>query len=149
MMFLLDGMLGSLSRWLRIAGYDALYYKDKHDDDLIQEALDSNRVLLTRDRGLVNRAKKAGVTAFLVEGEDVQDQLVQIRNELTLVLNPTVSRCPVCNGKLSSRTREDVRDMVPESSLNAFEEFWVCNTCQKVYWKGSHWEKITETLGEI
>ena len=148
-MFLLDGMLGSLARWLRIAGFDTIYYRDKDDDELVREALVSNRLLVSRDRGLVNRASRMGAMAVLVESEDVQNQLIQMKNELGLELNPMVSRCPVCNGELSLKTREEVKDIVPESSLNAFDEFWTCDLCEKAYWKGTHWEKIIETLDEI
>jgi uncharacterized protein with PIN domain len=149
MLFLLDGMLGSLARWLRIAGYDTIYYRDRDDEDLIKEALTSNRILLSRDRELVNRASKRNVTAILVNHENVQTQLVQIKNELKLALRPSVSRCPVCNGELSKRTRDEVSNLVPESSLDAFDEFWTCDECGKAYWKGTHWEKITETLGKF
>ena len=149
MLFILDGMHGKLTRWLRIAGYDVLYYRDKDDDDLIHEALTSNRVLLTRDKRLVEKANKAGVVTLLMEGVKVLDHLKHIKKNLTLEFNPYISRCPVCNGELSKKTREEVKYKIPELSLNSFDEFWSCNSCEKVYWKGSHWEKITEILGEL
>ena len=149
MLFILDGMHGNLARWLRIAGYDVLYYRDKDDDELIREALASNRVLLTRDGSLVRRAKKAGVITLLMEGEKVHDHLAQIKKELYLEVNLVESRCPICNGELTKKTRKEVRFMIPVSILNAFDDFRICTTCEKVYWKGSHWEKITEILSEI
>ena len=144
--FLLDGMLGKLARWLRIAGFDTLFYRDKGDDELIQEVLESNRVLLTRDRELVQRATKRGVHVLLIEPEDAKSQLSQVKDVFNLTLEPSLSRCPVCNGILVEESKENVSDRVPETSLNAFDEFWACNECQKVYWKGSHWKKIKETL---
>ena len=144
--FLLDGMLGKLARWLRIAGFDTLYYRDKEDRELIKEALESNRVLLTRDRDLVLRAKKRGVRVLLINQEEAVSQLSQLKDIFDLTLEPSLSRCPICNGVLVEESKENVSDRVPESSLNGFEEFWACKECQKVYWKGSHWNKILETL---
>jgi uncharacterized protein len=144
--FLLDGMLGSLARWLRIAGYDSVYYPGKDDDALIQESKDSQRILLSQDKLLIQRANKKGVNAILVSSEDTSEQLTQIKTNLSLNLVPIMSRCPVCNGELSQRTKEEMQDNVPEASLNTFDEFWGCVVCEKVYWKGSHWGKILETL---
>ena len=144
--FLLDGMLGSLARWLRIAGFDSVYYPGKDDDALIQEAKDSQRILLSRDKLLIQRANKKGVNAILVSSEDTSEQLSQIKTSLSLNLVPSLSRCPVCNGELSQRVKEEMQDNVPEASLNTFDEFWGCVVCEKVYWKGNHWGKILETL---
>lgn len=146
--FLIDGMLGSLARWLRIAGYDSVYYSDKDDDALIQEAMNSHRVLLSRDKSLVQRATKKETIAIFVSSENIHDQLAQIKESLGLSIAPTLSRCPICNGELSLKTKGDVQGEVPESSLNAFNEFWMCDLCKRVYWKGSHWKKILEILGE-
>lgn len=144
--FLLDGMLGSLSRWLRIAGYDTKYYVDKDDRDLLREAFKTHRVLLTRDKLMVQRAEKMGVDTILVSSDKIKDQLNQIKKSLGLILVPSLLWCPLCNGELSPRTRDDLRSDVPEVSLNAYEKFWMCVDCQKIYWKGSHWKKIMETL---
>ena len=146
--FLIDGMLGTLARWLRIAGFDSVYYIDKDDDALIQEAKDSRRVLLSRDKVMIQRATKMGVEAVFVSSEDIHEQLTQVKDNLRLSLVPSLSRCPVCNGELSLKTKDEVHDDVPESSLNAFDEFWMCSACNKVYWKGSHWANILATLEE-
>jgi uncharacterized protein with PIN domain len=144
--FLLDGMLGSLAKWLRLAGFDAVYYRAKDDDELIQEAVDSQRLLLSRDKSLIQSAKKMGVDAILVNRGKAREQLVQIKEYLGVGFLPSLSRCPVCNGELFQKTKEEVQEKVPESSLNAFNEFWMCKSCEKVYWKGSHWENIIETI---
>ena len=142
-------MLGTLARWLRIAGYDTIYHKDNDDQELILEAEASKRYLLTRDRDLVQRAVKNEVKAIYIESEKVRDQLTQLKEVLNLKLEPSISRCPLCNCELSRKSKEEVSDYVPETSLNAFNEFWVCQMCEKVYWKGSHWDKIVETLEEF
>jgi uncharacterized protein with PIN domain len=144
--FLVDSMLGSLSRWLRITGFDAEYRRDADDEDLLGEASASGRVLLTRDRALAARAAKRGVKALLLETEDEADQLGVVAASLKLKLEPSSSRCPKCNGALVKAEKERIMEQVPEASLAAFEEFWVCRDCGSVFWRGSHWEKIVSTL---
>lgn len=146
--FLVDSMLGSLARWLRIGGYDAEYRRDAEDESLMEEASRTGRVLLTRDKVLAVRARKRGVEAFLVNGEGDVEQLGEISAALGLELDPSSSRCPRCNGALTQVDREKVRDRVPEASLEAFDVFWVCGSCGGVYWRGSHWDQIASTISE-
>jgi uncharacterized protein with PIN domain len=146
--FLVDGMLGSLARWLRISGYDAEYRREADDDSLMEEASRTGRLLLTRDRVLAVRAKKRDIEAFLVNGENDAEQLGEIAAALGLELDASCSRCPKCNGSLSRVEKEQVRGRVPEASLEAFDVFWVCGSCGGVYWRGSHWDQIVSTLEE-
>jgi len=146
--FLVDSMLGSLARWLRIGGYDAEYRRDADDDCLIDEASRTGRVLLTRDRVLALRAKKRGVETILVEVEGDVEQLGAIAAALGLELNPSNSRCPMCNGSLTRVDRERVQGRVPEASFEAFDVFWECGSCGGVYWRGSHWDQIASTIEE-
>lgn len=147
--FILDGMLGSLARWLRIIGYDTLYYSDKEDEDLRSEAMKTGRILVTRDEELYKRAVKEGQESFLVKSEAVTVQLKELVDALGLILLVQVSRCPRCNGALSPVEKDDVRDRVPDASFEAFDEFWACVECGAVYWRGSHWAQIEETLNKI
>ncbi len=144
--FLVDSMLGSLARWLRIGGYDAEYRRDAEDDSLMEEASRTGRILLTRDRVLVLRAKKRGVETILVEGAGEVEQLGALAAALGLELDPSNSRCPKCNGSLTRVSRDEVRDRVPEASLEAFDIFWMCGSCGGVYWRGSHWDQIASTI---
>jgi len=144
--FIVDGMLGSLARWLRIAGYDSIYFRDLDDGRLLEETKDSERVMLTRDRELYQRSLKLGLKSIYLESEEVTAQLSHLKRQLGLKLIASNSRCPRCNGLLVETPKADVQDLVPAESFNAFEDFWVCGFCSKVYWKGSHWVKIRETL---
>lgn len=147
-MFLLDGMLGALSRWLRICGYDAEYLGSARDEEIIHRAVVEGRVLLTRDRQLYRKAVRAGLEAFLVEGERDSEKLASVSSMYSLVLDPERSRCPVCNAPLIAIEKESVRDRVPLRTFEAYSEFWACSSCGKVYWRGSHWRNILETVEE-
>ncbi len=143
--FLLDGMLGSLARWLRIGGVDTEYRKDTPDDALIEEALTDSRILLTRDEALVNRAHKRGVEAIYVENGD-EKVLSQLSEKLNLTLDPTRARCPKCNHAVEKVAKAEVAGKVPEGTYAAVDDYWVCPGCGGIYWRGSHWPRIVETL---
>ena len=143
--FLLDGMLGSLSRWLRIGGYDTEYRKDTLDDALIEEALADDRILLTRDRGLIKKARIRGVEAIYVENGD-ENALSQLTKELGITLDPMLARCPKCNHPVEKVTKADVEGKVPEGTFKTVDDYWVCSGCGGIYWRGSHWPRIVETI---
>ncbi len=139
-------MLGSLSRWLRIGGYDTEYRRDTPDDDLIEEAARDGMILLTRDEALVNRARRRGAEAIYVREGD-EEALSQLSRELGLAFDPTHARCPKCNHTVDRASKEEVTGRVPEGTLMTVDEFWVCPSCGGIYWRGSHWPRIVETLG--
>jgi len=142
-------MLGGLSRWLRIIGYDTLYYSDKDDIELRIEAEEKDRILVTRDVGLIQQANRHGVKTVLIHSDNTIDQLKEIVEKLSLETIPTNTRCPRCNGELKEIEKKQVENKVPEESFEAFDVFWVCVDCGTVYWNGSHWAQIQETLKKI
>ena len=139
-------MLGSLARWLRIGGVDSEYMKDTDDDLLIEEATRDGLVLLTRDEELARRARKRGVDSFYVPPGSDAEALRVVASKYSLSLDPARSRCPKCNGVLRRVGRDEVEGLVPEGTFRNFSEFWRCEMCGGVYWRGSHWAKISETI---
>jgi len=153
MRFVVDAMLARLARWLRMMGYDTLCAADMpvDDDDLLNIALDESRILLTRDRGLYERARAADVPAVYVEGRDIVDQLAQLVRELNIELReaPSTVVCPSCNGRLVEVDRRDVVGLVPGTVLDTHHRFWACQSCGQIYWEGNHWKKIRETVKKV
>ena len=147
--FILDGMLGSLARWLRILGYDTLYYVDRDDDELRDEALKTGRILVTRDSELVQRSRKNGTPVLLIQSDETLTQLKEITETYDLDVTPKNTRCPRCNGLLKSVEKTSLKDAVPDESYNAFDEFWRCMECDAVYWQGSHWVQILDSLESL
>jgi len=146
--FLLDGMLGSLTRWLRICGYDSEYCRNSSDDELIETARITGRILLTRDESLAHHAKKEGVEAHYLVGENDVERLRLLSRTVGMELTPENSRCPKCNHVLSKVEKLAVKEKVPQGTFEAFEDFWLCVGCGSIFWRGSHWSKITSTLAE-
>jgi uncharacterized protein with PIN domain len=150
MHFLLDGMLGKLARWLRMIGYEATYRNDYEDSDLLSIAKRDALTLLTSDQELYRTAIGRGIDCFLVEGRTEAERLAALaeRYKLDLSIDTAVSRCPVCGSPIREVPKRDVKELVPPATFNVYQTFWVCNNpeCGKVYWQGSHWGKIEQTL---
>jgi len=146
--FLCDAMLGSLARWLRFFGYDAAFLgPDKDDSEVAEAARVEGRWLLTRDRELAT----VGPRTMLIRSEDVESQLVEVFSRLGLFPAPDLggSRCSECNGELEPVDRGAVRDEVPPYVLGTAERFRRCRGCGRVYWPGTHTERIVSTMQSI
>ncbi len=152
MKFVVDGMLGKLARWLRLAGHDVSYIGDdklpprEQDNTLLKRAELEQRTLLTSDLALHRRAVKNRVRSTFVRKIDVVPQLVEISNRIgrRMELNPENSRCPVCNGVLRMADKVKIKGLVPKSVVKVHREFWRCTKCAKTYWRGSHWKTIIQ-----
>lgn len=140
---LLDAMLGRLARWLRLMGYDAAYLPGTDDLALVQLARAETRLILTRDQGL---AARRGIRAILIASQNLEEQLAQVGAEVGPPPEPLVLRCGVCNTPLVSLTREAARGRVPPYVWRTRQEFAHCPGCQRVYWRGTHWEGIRRQL---
>src|SRR5574341_366706 len=137
--FLVDGMLGSLARKLRMFGFDTLYYNDAADEKLIEIGLKGNRILLTGDRLLFQRAMKMGLNSILLNGIDEVDDLAHILQSLDIATVKIVSeksRCPLCNEPLEISDGKSIKDYVPAGVLDRHSEFYFCKKCSKAYWEG-------------
>jgi len=137
-------MLGSLARWLRMMGYDTVYDKTKEDPDIAQLARAESRFILTRDREL---SREPG--ALLLENEDLDGQLKAVATRYGLKFNESMIRCSTCNGELLDLPKEEAKGKVPDGAFEVNEKFWKCSKCEKIYWKGTHWEGITERLKRL
>lgn len=156
MRFIADSMLGRLARWLRLLGYDTLYYPQIEDRLLLKIAHEDNRVLLTRDTSLV---KVRGLQNFLLLKENNPfKQLKNVSMTFKLKLNDKLvgaegvailSRCVVCNASLNNIPKEEVKGFVPEYVYQTSNIFRQCSRCGKLYWKGTHPAKFREKLSEI
>ena len=150
--FIADGMLGKLSRWLRILGCDVDYRRDESDSALVLSAKSSHRTLLTGDEALYKQSLKNGAEAFLVEGQNNVEKLANVarRFSLNLKLDVLTSRCPVCNAHIKEIAPRHAENLVPPATFRRYRQFWVCTNsrCRKTYWRGSHWSKIKKILEE-
>ncbi len=150
MKFLADGMLGKLTRWLRMLGQDVLYSVQYDDSELLELAKKDERALLTKDFELYKRAIGRGMDAYYFKGKTESERLAEIakRYDLTLTIDMNKSHCPVCNTKLQSTPKDQLKDELEKNTYTFYDNFWKCPNCRKIYWQGAHWKQITETLDQ-
>ncbi len=145
--FIADCNVGKLAKWLRILGYDVLYDPQMDDREIVRRALAENRIILTRDNGIVQR--KVVNRYVFITSEDVAQQVHQVLTTLHLNLQeaPLLSRCTECNSLLVPIPREEVRSRVPPKVFEFYKEFAYCPACDRVYWHGSHIDRVFRRLG--
>lgn len=150
MRFITDGMLGKLTRWLRILGHDVHYYKSRDDKELVEMAKSEKRVLLTRDHKLYHQALTQRIEAVLVEARDRAEKLADLAKQFNIKLEVdlSVSRCPKCNTPIKAVSKEAVLNKIPEATSIYYNHFWKCPGCGQIYWQGAHWKRIEKTLEE-
>ncbi|MDP8254506.1 MAG: Mut7-C RNAse domain-containing protein [Candidatus Alcyoniella australis] len=147
--FALDGHLGALARLLRTLGYDAAWRHPIDDCELIELAYAENRMLLTRDTRLVQRRGLG--PHLLIEHNEPERQLVSLVRCLGLRPDPQrwFSRCLRCNLALECIGRETAAPCVPPYVLQTQDQFTRCPGCRRVYWPGSHGQRMRRRLREL
>ncbi len=148
MRFIADGMLGKLTRWLRMLGQDVEYSNNMEDSILLMTAKREGRILLTRDFELYHRAIGKGIDAFYLEGLTGEEKLAELakRYGIPLEIDMSSSRCPKCNSIVKPIFTEEAADKVEKSTFEHYHEFWQCSNCGQVYWQGAHWARIRKSL---
>jgi len=146
--FVADTHLGKLARHLRMAGFDTLYGNDWDDDRIAAVAREERRTILTRDRGLLRRREvDLGYCVRAVESEAQLAEVVE-RLQLEALIEP-FRRCRECNTPLEDVPRETVAHRIPEKVSALYERFKRCAACGRVYWEGSHYERLKGVLERL
>jgi len=146
--FVVDTMLGRLAHWLRAMGYDTLCLGPADDRRLLQLALGEDRILVTRD---VRLARLAEARGCLIRAAEVDDQLLETVEKLGLAPPEAewLSRCLECNARLEPRAKDEVKKLLPERIFGAESEFMGCPGCGRVYWAGSHADRMLARLRQM
>lgn len=146
--FILDCHLGRLARYLRMLGFDSLFYGHCADERLLEISLQQQRILLTRDLELLKR--KALTHAYYVRATRPEKQIMEVvaRLQLQHCFTP-FTRCTVCNGLLERVNKQQVWSAIPPDSRRSFSEFARCMDCGRVYWKGSHFERMQRMVTKL
>lgn len=145
--FLCDPSLGGLARWLRAAGYEARLAPGVPGHRLPDEALRRGLVLLTSEAEVLDRrivADGSLVVAWVPSALTMAEQLHVVAVELGLTLREP--RCMACGGRLVPTAKEAVRSRIPPRTALWQDEYFVCAECDRLFWRGTHWERIAATL---
>jgi len=148
--FIADGHLGKLVKYLRMLGVDVRYHKQATDEWLIRQALTYNRILLTRDFGLLrDRRLKMGHYVRYVNWPQQVIEIVHRFRLMPLAAYQYFSRCLKCNVQLKSISKEQVKPYVPQKVWHQFEIFYTCCVCGRFYWPGGHYRRMRKRLNEL
>lgn len=150
--FIVDHNAGKLVKRLRLIGYDAVFFNGIDDADMIVIALTERRVILTRDTQIMKRGviTSGRVKAILIEGDRPEDQMCQVIKTLGIETgHRPFSVCLECNEVLREIGKEAVRDRLPPYVFKTQEQYMECPKCQRVYWRGTHWQRMNKSLKEL
>jgi uncharacterized protein with PIN domain len=147
--FIADAMLGKLSKWLRILGFDTLYYRNKEDNKLLELAMEENRQILTRKTSLKTRKDIKSHLLFINENEPLK-QLKEVIEHYKVTINPynVFTLCLICNQKLEELPAVLAKDRVPEYVANTEKNFYICPHCKKIFWRGTHYKNMLNRIKE-
>ena len=147
--FVVDGHLGRLTRYLRMLGFDTRYDNRAADAELARLSADEDRILLTRDRGLLKRSIVRH--GHLVREDDPRHPLAEVvaRYGLSRTADP-FTRCVRCNGVIRPVDRADVAGLLAGQprTLRYFDTFGRCADCGSLYWPGSHFDRMSRLINE-
>jgi len=146
--FIADVHLRKLAHYLRMLGFDTLHENDYADEEIVQIAARTGRIILTRDRMLL---KNGAVTrGYWVRSTAPVEQAREVirRFDLREQVKP-LARCPVCNGQIVPVDKEEVYDRIPPKTAVWLNEYFICAGCGKLYWRGTHYPKIVERINNI
>jgi uncharacterized protein len=143
--FILDVHLGKLCRYMRLLGLDCIWRKALTDAEIVRMSAEAGRIILTRDIALLKR--KEAIYGYWVRSTLLYDQIREVteRFELFSRAHP-FSRCTVCNGNITRTDKTSVKETVPEKIYGLYEEFFRCSGCHRIYWKGSHYDRMKTSL---
>ncbi|MGB8951708.1 MAG: Mut7-C RNAse domain-containing protein [Candidatus Aminicenantales bacterium] len=148
MKFVVDCMLGKLAKWLKILGFDVLYFPKAEDDELLELAEKEHRVLLSRDNALLARLKKE--RKLFVESEGWEDQVRQVLREFDLWEEAEpFSRCVECNVRMRSLPKPRAANLVAPFVYESARSFALCPRCGKIFWQGTHFDDMEIKLKDI
>lgn len=146
--FVLDAHLGTLARYLRALGFDTLYRNDYTDAALARISHDERRVLLTRDVGLLKRSLVT--RGCYLRATEPRRQLEEIVDRLDLYRSVRpFRRCVRCNGPVRAVARSRLEGRIKPAVLRAFRRFSQCTACGRIYWPGSHYQRMRTMIDEV
>jgi uncharacterized protein len=148
MRFVLDQHLGRLAAYLRLLGFDTLYRNDYDDEVLARISAEDERILLTRDRGLLKRSEVT--RGYCVRSTVSEEQLFEIvrRFDLAGSVGP-FTRCLRCNSPLETAPKAEVAGRLSPNTEMYYDAYRICRTCNRIYWPGPHYRRLARLVERV
>ncbi len=147
--FIVDHNVGKLAKWLRMMGYDTMFFNLSDDSLMVATALAEGRVILTRDTQIMKRrvVTSGKLKAILIQSDKPELQIHQVIDTLNLdCLFGPFTICLECNQPLLVRNKQEVKDLVPPYVYQTQSQYMECPACHRIYWRGTHWQAMTQNL---
>ena len=146
--FIADAMLGRLARWLRLLGFDCAWEAHIPDERLVRRGVEEGRLILSRDRALADEWWVSDI--HRVQAEKVRDQLAEVLRRFDLAAEISLlTRCSQCNEPLAPLPAALAAERVPARVFERQRRFSACPACQRVYWEGTHTDRIKRFVAGI
>lgn len=145
--FIADCHFGKLAKYLRLMGFDTLFFPQIDDNDLIDLSNREGRIILTRDKELFQRQK---ADCYLVAAVKIEKQLQEVVSTFDLQKHQhPFALCIVCNEPLEVIDKEAILHRLPPKVIRYFSHFEICNNCNRIYWQGDHYKKMKASLEKM
>ena len=146
--FILDVHLGTLARYMRMIGLDTLYKNEFTDEEIVGISLKERRAILTKDRGILKRSEVT--RGYWIRSSKTIEQLkeVLLRFDLKDQIKE-FSRCLLCNSILKKIAKGKILACLPQKVKEQQNSFYICTTCDKIFWKGSHFQRMREIIAKL
>lgn len=146
--FVVDEHLGRLARYLRLCGFDVKFERKLADSEIAVISASEKRIVLTRDRDLLKA--KIITHGYWVRESDPVEQVREVisRFDLRDSISP-LSRCIECNGRLKKVSKTEIIEKLQLMTRKFYDDFWKCDGCDRIYWEGSHYDKMKEFVDLI
>jgi len=147
--FIADVHLGKLAKYLRRFNFDTIYRNDLKDEEIVETGVNQARIILTRDHGILMR-KQVKYGQF-IHNDDPRVQLYEVAERYNLVeyYEGNGSRCIDCNSELVEIDKEEIIERLEPKTKKYFEQFKICQECDKIYWEGSHYKRMEDLFDKI
>ena len=148
MKFIVNSMLGKLAKRLRMLGYDTLYDAKIDDHEILKLSKEQDRCIITRDTGL---SKIRGAKVFLIGSTKLEEQIKELKKLATIKKSKKLlfSRCAECNSPLEEIEKDKIKELVPPFVYKTVNGFHHCPACKKIYWHGTHTDKLLKEFKNI
>ncbi|KPK23280.1 MAG: hypothetical protein AMJ70_03870 [Dehalococcoidia bacterium SG8_51_3] len=150
--FIVDSNVGKLAKWLRMLGYDAVFFDGEDDAYMIDRALKEERVILTRDTQVMKRGviTSGRLKAILIDSDQPEPQVRQVIDTLHIDSQSRLfTVCLECNNPLEERSKEEVEQRVPPYVFQTQQQYMECPVCHRIYWRGTHWQAMVQKLERL
>lgn len=146
--FVVDVQLGTLAKYLRMLGLDTCYRNNLKKDEIIKISLQEKRVILTKDKSLLKRNEVTH--GYWIRNKNTEEQILELINRFDLKNEiKEFSRCLQCNTELITVEKKKIEENLPPIVRQHRNEFYYCKNCDKIFWKGTHYEKMKARIARI